>query len=329
MSLKRREFITILGGAAAAWPLAARAQQPAMPVIGLLSGLPIESLPGELASFRQGLQVSGYVEGRNVAIEIRSAEGQYERLPALAADLASHKVNVIFAFAGPPSALAAKAATSTIPIVFVFGSDPVKLGLVASFNRPGGNVTGVSFLINALAPKRLELLTQLVPAASVIGLLANPTNPGADSDTRDVLDAGKALGRTIHVVSTRSERDFEPAFNSLAERQVGALVVMPDALFTSRKEQLVALVARHRLPTIYHRREFAVAGGLMTYGTNIADANLQAGRYTAQILRGEKPADLPIMQSTKFELVINLKAAKALGLTVSPSLLAVADEVIE
>jgi putative ABC transport system substrate-binding protein len=325
----RRQFITLLGGAAAAWPLAARAQQPSVPVIGLLSGLPIGTLFDELAAFRRGLKEGGYTEDQNVAIEIRSAEGNYERLPALASELVHRQVNLIFAFAGTPSALAAKAATATIPVVFVFGGDPVKLGLVASINRPGGNVTGVSFLLNALAPKRLELLTQMVPTADVIGVLINPANPGADSDKKDVLTAGQALGRQIEVATASSERDFEPALVSLVQRGARALIVISDVLFTSRKDQLVALVARYAIPTIYHLREFTVAGGLMSYGTSISDAQREAGIYAARILRGEKPSDLPVMQSTKFELAINLKTAKALGLTAPQSLLVAADEVIE
>jgi putative tryptophan/tyrosine transport system substrate-binding protein len=325
----RREFISLIG-AAVAWPLAARAQQPAMPVIGFLhSGSP-GLFAYQLAAFNRGLKQTGYVEGQNVAIGYRWADGHYDRLPAMASDLVGRKVSVLAAGGGIPPALAAKAATTTIPIVFLMGSDPLKAGVVTSLNRPEGNVTGVSFLINSLGTKRVELLSQMVPRASTIGMLTNPTNPDVDIETRDAQAATQALGRQLLVVKASTENDFEAAFATLVKQGAGALAVAGDPFFAGKRlNQIVALAARNRMPAIYVIREYPAAGGLMSYGTNITDAGRQTGVYVGSILKGAKPADLPVIQSTKFELVLNLKTAKALGLDVPPSLLAVADEVIE
>jgi putative tryptophan/tyrosine transport system substrate-binding protein len=322
----RREFITLLGGGAA-WPLAARAQQPALPVIGLLGGTDVED--PQLSAIRQGLNEAGYSEGRNVAIEYRWAEGHYERLPAFAADLARRQVAVIVAIQGTAPALAAKAATATIPIVFSTGGDPVKLGLVSSLNRPGGNVTGVSFLVNALGAKRLELLRTLVPTATVIGFLVNPANPNAEPEIKDMQEAARTLGLQIHIRNASSEQDIDAALSAFVEQRVNALITAADAFFLSRRDQLTRLAARYAIPAIYHVREIAAAGGLMSYGTSIADAYRLAGLYAGRILKGEKPAELPVMQSAKFEMVVNLKTAKALGLDVPLSLQLAADEVIE
>ena len=324
----RRHFITLLGGVAA-WPLTARAQQPAMPVVGFLSSGGRDSDAFRLTAFRQGLNEVGYSEGRNVAIAYRWAEGHYDRLPALAADLASHKVAVIFASGGNVSALAAKATTSTIPIFFMGGGDPVKLGLVTALNRPGGNVTGVSNFSNVLAAKRLELLHQLAPASAVIAFLVNPDNPNATPDSRDVREAARVLGLQTIVLNARGEGDFTQVFSTIVQERVRELVVAADPFFINHREQLAAMAARHDVLTIYNQREFVEAGGLMSYGTSLPDAYRQAGLYTGRILKGEKPGDLPVLQSTKFELVINLRTAKALGLTVPDKLLALADEVIE
>jgi ABC-type uncharacterized transport system substrate-binding protein len=326
--MRRREFMTLLGGAAAAWSLAARAQQP-MPVIGLLTSRAPGDTPQLLAAVRQGLKDTGFVEGQNVTIEYRFAGNQNERLPALAADLVHRQVSVIAA-APAPAALAAKAATTTIPIVFEMGSDPIRLGLVASLNRPGGNVTGVTTLNEEVAPKRLELLHELVPTASAIALLVNPDNPAiGEPQLRSVLSAARTLGLELHVLKASTERDFDPVFAKLIQLRPGGLVIGGDAFFTARQEQLGALAARHAVPAVYQSREFIAAGGLMSYGGSYTDAFRLAGVYTARILKGEKPGELPVQQSTKVELLLNLKAAKALGITVPLSLLGRAEEVIE
>jgi ABC-type uncharacterized transport system substrate-binding protein len=327
--MRRREFITMVGGAAVAWPLAAHAQQTAMPVIGFLAtGTPSAWAPF-VTAFREGLREVGYEDGRNVAIEFRWAEGQGGRLPALATDLASKQVSVIVSSAGIVAARAAKTASASIPIVFVMGGDPVKLGMVASLNRPAGNATGVSFLLNVLAAKRVGVLRELVPTAETIGLLVNPDNPNAEADTEDARAAARAFGQQAHVVHARSEGELDAAFASLTRERAAALFVASDVLFLNQRDRLATLAANHALPAIYDRRELAEAGGLISYGTNFAEAHRQVGVYVARILKGAAPADLPVMQATKFEMVINLKSAKALGLEVPTLLLAQADEVIE
>jgi putative tryptophan/tyrosine transport system substrate-binding protein len=324
--LKRREFVTLLGGAAAVWPFGARAQPPAVPAIGFLSSAsraPFEHLVG---AFQQGL---GETVNRNVTIEYRWADNQYERLPAMAAELVERRVAVIVASGGNIAAVAAKAATSSIPIVFTAVADPVQGGLVASLNRPGGNVTGVSALTAELDPKRLELLLELVPTARVIGALMNPSRPNADVQLRDAQAAARTLGCDLVVLRASSEREIDAAFATLAQQRIGALLVTADPFFSNRRAHIVALLARHAMPAIHQWREFAAAGGLISYGASLTDAYHLAGIYTGQILKGEKPADLPVVQPRKFELVINLKTAKALGIVVPPKLIARADEVIE
>jgi putative tryptophan/tyrosine transport system substrate-binding protein len=325
--MRRRELITVLGGAAVTWPFALRAQQKAMPVIGFLHFASLGPFALYAVAFRQGLSETGYVEGQNLAIEFRWAEGSYDRLPAMAADLVDCKVDVIVA-AGPPSARAAKSATSTIPIVFS-SADPIGEGLVASLARPGGNLTGVSVLTVELMAKRLELLSELVPQAKVIVLLVNPNNPNTEPMIRDVQEAARTKGVELPILKAGSEIEIDAAFASLVQLQAGGLVVGADPFFNSRREQLVALAARHVVPAIYEWREFAKAGGLISYGTSLAGIYRQDGIYAGRILNGAKPADLPVEQPTRFELVVNLKTAKALGLTVPPSILARADEVIE
>ena len=327
--MRRRDFITLFGVVAAAWPLAARAQQSAMPVIGFLHSASPGPFASAVAAFRQGLKEAGYVEGQNVAIEYRWAEGRYDRLPALAADLVGRQVAVIAAIAGSAPAQAAKAATATIPIVFVSGGDPVSEGLVASLNRPGGNVTGVSWIATALVPKQLELLRRSARNPAVIGALVNPTYPDHNLQLHELQEAGATIGQQIDVVRAGTARDIDTAFASLVQRGAGALIVANDPFFLNGRDQIVALAARHTTPTMYFSREFTAAGGLLSYGASPIDAARQGGIYAGKILKGEKPADLPVMQSTKFEFVINLKTAKALGLTMPTALLVRADEVIE
>jgi putative ABC transport system substrate-binding protein len=326
--MRRRDFITLLGGTALASPLAARAQQRPLPVIGYLNGESPELRAGELRAFRQGLSEQGYVEGRNVAVEFRWAEGQRDRLPGMAADLVRRQVAVILA-GGTPPALAAKAATSRIPILFDTGGDPVELGLVASFNRPGGNLTGVTALNVEIGPKRLELLHELVPTARIIALLVNPTNPNGAALAREVQAAAGTLGLELHVLNASTERDFDPAFATLAQVQAGGLIIATDGYFLGQSEQLAAQALRQRVPAVFAYHEFAAAGGLMSYGGSITDQYRLLGVYAGRILKGESPADLPVQQATKIELIINMKTARSLGLTVPLPLLGRADEVIE
>jgi putative ABC transport system substrate-binding protein len=325
--MRRREFITFLGGAAT-WPLAARAQQPAMPVVGLLNPTSLDGYRPMVDAFRQGLQESGYVEGRNVAIEYRWAEGQYDRLPALAAELVRRQVTVIVA-TSTSSVLAARAATTTIPIVFFVAADPVELGLVTSLSRPGGNLTGVVTLNVELTAKRLELLRELVPTANLIALLVNPTDPNAETTLKSLRAVVRDLGLQLHVLRASTEREIDDAFAVLSQLKAGGVVIGPDTFFNTRSEQLGALASRHRVAAIYQYRAFASAGGLMSYSGDIAESHRLVGGYTARILKGEKPADLPVQQATKVELIINLKTAKTLGLTMPTALLVRADEVIE
>jgi len=326
--MRRREFITLVGGATA-WPFAARAQQPAVPVLGFLHPSSAEAYASLMLAFRKGLGESGYVEGQNLIIEYRWAQGQDDRLPALAAELVSRRVSVIATASATAAALAAKAATSTIPIVFIIGADPVQFGLVASINRPGANVTGVTFLSNVLVAKELELLHEVLPTALELGLLVNPSNPNSNTDTNQAKTAADLVGRKVHVVYASTERDLDVAFAALIEKRVAALVIVPDALFVRQREQLAALATRHAMPTIYSNRLYVDSGGLMSYGASQFDAYRQAGIYVGRIIGGAEPADLPVVQPTRFELIINNKTAKKLGLTIPDKLLAVADEVIE
>ena len=325
--MNRRSFITLFGGAAAAWPLAARAQQ--TPVVGMLSSGSAEGFAPRVRAFRQGLHEAGYAEGRNVKIEFRWADGRYERLPALAADLVSRGVAAIATIGGTPAALAAKAATPTIPIIFQLGADPVEVRLVVSLSRPSGNVTGVTSLGAELVPKQLELLRELIPSTAAAALLVNPSAPIAEAVTRDAQAAARTLGLQVHVLHASTEADFHRAFAAVAELRVGGLVISTDGFFNSRNEQLGALSARHTVPAIAQYREFVTAGGLACYGGSVTELCRLVGVYTGRVLKGERPADLPVQQSTKAELIINLKAAKALGLEVPTTLLARADEVIE
>jgi ABC-type uncharacterized transport system substrate-binding protein len=328
--MRRREFITLVGGAAVGWPLAARAQQPAIPVIGWLHAGSPESSANRVAAFRRGLNETGYFEGQNVAVEYRWAEGRYQRFPELAAELVRRQVSVIVTPGNPVAANAAKAATSTIPIVFAIGGNPVEYGLVASLARPGGNVTGINFFVTELAAKRLGLLRELLLTAARVGVLVNPANPPtAQSTVRDVQTAADDIGLQVHILNASTIREIDAAYTSLVRQRADALLVAGDGFFNSRRVQLAMLAVRHAIPATYSAREYAEAGGLMSYGTNFADTDRQVGIYTGRILKGAKPADLPVLQSTKFELVINLQAARMLGLEVPPLLLARADDVIE
>jgi putative tryptophan/tyrosine transport system substrate-binding protein len=326
--MRRRDFIKAIAGSTAAWPLAARGQQ-ATPVIGFLNSASAVEWSPFVAAFRQGLSETGYVEGQNVAIEFRWAEGHYDRLPALAADLVRAGVAVIVATGGATSALAAKQTTTSIPIVFSTGGDPVKEGFVANINRPGGNVAGVNVLTTGLAAKRLEILHEVIPSASVIGVLINPNNASAEAQSAFVQDAGRTMGQKVLILHASSERDFEAVFATIVQTQIDALSVGADPFFSSHRNQLIALAARYRIPAIYEWREFVQAGGFMSYGSNLADGYHQIGVYAGRILKGEKPGDLPVVQSTKVEFAVNLKTAKALGVTVPLPLLGRADEVIE
>ena len=329
IGIGRRQFISALGGAVVSWPIAARAQQPALPVIGWLYSILAETGQPTLAAFRKALSEAGYVEGRNVAFEYRWANGNYERLPAMAAELVARPVTLIVTGGGDSSVLAAKAATSTIPIVMVSGTDPVREGLVASLNRPGGNITGATVFASEMESKRLGLLHEAVPAAKAIAVLLNPANPSAELQLRDVRDAAPRLGIEVIPFNASAESEFEGVFAAIIQRQATALLVGADPFFNSRRARLVMLAAEHRLPAIYEWRQFAVDGGLMSYGTVLTDAFAQAGTYAGRILNGEKPADLPVVLPTNFQFVINLKTAKSLGVDISPTLSARADEVIE
>jgi putative ABC transport system substrate-binding protein len=326
--MRRREFIRLFSSTVVAWPLTARAQQAAMPVIGFLNSGSSKGFQFLVAAFRQGLSESGYVEGQNLAIEYRWADGDYEKLPRLVADLVGRHVSAIFA-GGPPAVLAAKAATTTIPIVFTSGGNPVELGLVSSLNQPGGNVTGVSFLVNELGAKRLELLRELVPAARSVGFLANPTRPSFQSQVKNAQQGAQALDVKLIVLNASNEAEIETAFAEFSRQRITALLVGTDAFFLTRRDQIVALANRLRIATMYDLREYVVAGGLISYAPSIAEVYRQAGIYVAKVLKGAKPADLPVVQPTKFDLVLNLKTAKALGLTISNQMQLLADEVIE
>jgi putative ABC transport system substrate-binding protein len=327
--MNRREFITLLGGAAAAWPLAAQAQQPAMPVVGFVHTLSPESIPHFVAAFQQGLKEVGYVEGQNLAVEYRWAQGRYDRLPGLIDDLVRRRVVVIAATGGDPSPQIAKAATQTIPIVFTANSDPVREGLVANLNRPGGNLTGITIFGPAAVTKRMQLMHELMPKAATIAYLMNPNNPNGEMEMKTAQTAARSLGQAMTVLSASNERELDTAFVVMAQQRADALVVASDTFFVWRRDQLVGLAARHALPAIYYLREFAQAGGLMTYGNSLTDVYRRVGVYVGRILKDEKPSDLPVQQSTKFELIVNLQTAKALGLAIPDKLLALADEVIE
>ena len=326
--MRRREFIALLG-ATAAWPLAARAEDSSVPVIGFLSSRSPEESAHLVTAFRQGLAEGGFIEGQNVVIEYRWARGQYDVLPAMAIDLVSHRVNVLTTAGGEPSALAAKRATSTIPIVFGLGSDPVSIGLVESYSRPGGNATGITFLTTLMEPKRLGLLRDLVPGVPLVGILLNPGFPSSERQLQDIEEAARRIDQRIVVAKARSDEELNAAFVALVKAGVGALLVCADPFFDTRRERIVGFAQQHRVPAIYQFREYAVAGGLLSYGISITDAYRQYGVYTASILKGAKPADLPVLQPTKFELVINLRTAKTLGVKISDNLLSLADEVIE
>jgi putative ABC transport system substrate-binding protein len=326
--MRRREFIALVGSAAT-WPLAARAKQPGMPVIGFLHSASPDSYASQVDAFRQSLKEAGYVEGQNVAIEYRWAENQLARLPTMAAELAHRQVSVIVAGGSPVSALAAKSATTTIPIVFMNAADPVAIGLVASFNRPGGNVTGATLLSAELVAKRLGILRDLLPSVKRVAMLVNPTRPGVDAQKAQLQEAAQALGLALQFLEASSERDFEAVFQAMVSQQDGALIVAPDALFLTQRVQIADLATRHRIATMYELRDFVEAGGLISYGARSVDLYRQGGALTGQILMGKKPADLPVLQPTKFELAINMKTARAFGLTISSGLLSIADELVE
>jgi putative ABC transport system substrate-binding protein len=327
--MRRRDFIKVIGGGAVGWPLGVHAQQQSLPAVGFLNSGSVDVYPDRIIAFREGLRELGYVEGQNVAVEYRWALGEYDRLPGLADELARWPVSVLLATGGEPAALAAKAATSTIPIVFAIGSDPVKLGLVASHNRPGGNVTGVNILTVTLDAKRLGLLHELLPQAAPIGVLLNPNFPAYESQLKEVQEAASASRLQVHVLRANNDQEIEGAFETISQQRIPALAVAAAPFFDTRRAKLVSLARRYAVPTMYQFREFAVSGGLVSYGVSIPEVYRYVGLYAGRILKGEKPADLPVVQPTKFELVINLKTAKALGIEIPPTLLARADEVIE
>jgi putative ABC transport system substrate-binding protein len=327
--MKRRNFLAGLVGTTVAWPLTALAQQPAMPVIGFLNSASPQPFENYVAGFRAGLKETGYVDGQNVAIEFRWAEGHYDQLPEMATDLVRRKVAVLVATGGVPTVLAAKAATTTVPVAFAIGGDPVRFGFVTSLSRPGGNMTGVSLLVTQMETKRLGLLRALVPNAELIAILLNPNNPVATDEMREVQEAARAFGQQIHILPASSESEINAAFATVVQLHAAAMLVCADPFFNSQRDKIIALAARHAIPAIYEQREHALAGGLMSYGTSFSDGYRQVGIYVGRILKGDKPADLPVLQSTKFEFVINLKTAKALGIEVPPNLSAEADEIIE
>jgi len=327
--MKRREFITLVGGAAAVWPLTAQAQQQAIPTVGFLASASADGYAWVLPPLRRGLAAAGYVEGRNLTIEYRWGNDQYDRLPSLAADLVRRGVAVMMVTGGVVSAIAAKSSTATVPIVFVHGSDPIRYGLVTSFNRPGGNITGVTFHNSTLGPKRIGLLREVVPKAAVIAVLVNPTNPNALPDSKEMEDAARSVGVKVEVVHASTARGLDDAFAEIVQLRADALIVHIDSLFVDNDKQVVALAAKSAIPTMYPQRQYTSLGGLMSYGTDPTDGYRQAGSYVGRILRGEKPADLPVLQPTKFDLVVNLKTAKSLGLKIPESFLLLADEVIE